>query len=116
MFNIDLSIPKERRERAWWIWIGVLGVMLAVGYIRCYQSFSKRAARYRFIRSGSLGTLDHPGSQFDCDRRRGFHILGYCLLIQNQKISTNRPSGSICRFPRIYFRHAGPGHGYWPAR
>ncbi len=31
MFNIDLSIPKERRERAWWIWIGVLGVMLAVG-------------------------------------------------------------------------------------
>jgi menaquinone reductase, integral membrane subunit len=31
MFKFDLSIPKEGRERAWWIWIGVLGLMLAVG-------------------------------------------------------------------------------------
>jgi molybdopterin-containing oxidoreductase family membrane subunit len=31
MGRFEFSIPKEGRQRAWWIWIGVLGLMLAVG-------------------------------------------------------------------------------------
>lgn len=31
MAVLDLSIPKEGRQRAWWIWISVLAVMLLVG-------------------------------------------------------------------------------------
>ena len=28
---LDFSFPKEQREKIWWIWIGVLGVGLALG-------------------------------------------------------------------------------------
>lgn len=31
MAKLDISIPKEGRERAWWIWIGSLGLLLAIG-------------------------------------------------------------------------------------
>jgi molybdopterin-containing oxidoreductase family membrane subunit len=31
MLNFNLSIPKERQERIWWIWIGILGIMLVIG-------------------------------------------------------------------------------------
>ncbi len=31
MLKLDISIPKEGRQRVWWIWIGVLGLLLAVG-------------------------------------------------------------------------------------
>ena len=31
MLKLDISIPKEGRQRAWWIWIGILGMLLAVG-------------------------------------------------------------------------------------
>ncbi len=41
MININISIPKESRERAWWIWIGVLGVMLAVGVFGAVRVFVK---------------------------------------------------------------------------
>jgi len=41
MFKFDLSIPKEGRERAWWIWIGVLGLMLAVGVFGAIRVFVK---------------------------------------------------------------------------
>jgi molybdopterin-containing oxidoreductase family membrane subunit len=29
--NLDFSIPTDRRERAWWIWIGFLALLLVVG-------------------------------------------------------------------------------------
>jgi Ni/Fe-hydrogenase subunit HybB-like protein len=41
MFKFDLSIPKEGRKRAWWIWIGVLGLMLAVGIFGAIRVFVK---------------------------------------------------------------------------
>ena len=41
MFKFDLSIPKERRERTWWIWIGILGLMLAVGVFGAIRVFVK---------------------------------------------------------------------------
>ena len=41
MLNFNISIPKESRERAWWIWIGVLGVMLAVGVFGAVRVFVK---------------------------------------------------------------------------
>jgi len=41
MFKFDLSIPKEGRERAWWIWIGILGLMLAVGVFGAIRVFVK---------------------------------------------------------------------------
>lgn len=41
MAKFDISIPKEGRERAWWIWIGVLGVMLAVGIFGAIRVFAK---------------------------------------------------------------------------
>jgi molybdopterin-containing oxidoreductase family membrane subunit len=31
MLKFDISIPKEGRQRAWWIWVGVLVLALAVG-------------------------------------------------------------------------------------
>jgi len=31
MAILDLSIPRDRRQRAWWIWISILSVMLVVG-------------------------------------------------------------------------------------
>ncbi len=49
MFKFDLSIPKEGRERAWWIWIGVLGLMLAVGSIRRHPGFCQRFACDWFV-------------------------------------------------------------------
>jgi len=39
MARFDLSIPKEGRERAWWIWIGVLGILLAVGVFGAIRVF-----------------------------------------------------------------------------
>ena len=41
MINFNISIPKESRERAWWIWIGVLGIMLAVGVFGAVRVFVK---------------------------------------------------------------------------
>ena len=41
MLNFNISIPKESRERAWWIWIGVLGVMLAIGVFGAVRVFVK---------------------------------------------------------------------------
>ena len=41
MFKFDLSIPKEGRKRAWWIWIGILGLMLAVGIFGAIRVFVK---------------------------------------------------------------------------
>ena len=31
MLKFNIAIPKERQECVWWIWIGILGVLLAVG-------------------------------------------------------------------------------------
>ncbi len=39
MASFDFSIPKEGRQRAWWIWIGVLGLMLAVGIFGAVRVF-----------------------------------------------------------------------------
>ena len=41
MARFEISIPKEGRERAWWIWIGVLGVLLAVGIFGAIRVFAK---------------------------------------------------------------------------
>jgi len=41
MFKFDLSIPKEGQKRAWWIWIGILGLMLAVGVFGAIRVFVK---------------------------------------------------------------------------
>ncbi|NQS91203.1 MAG: polysulfide reductase NrfD [Chloroflexi bacterium] len=38
---LDFSIPKEGRERAWWIWVGVLGFILAVGVFGAIRVFVK---------------------------------------------------------------------------
>ena len=40
MARFDFSIPKEGRQRAWWIWIGVLGFMLAVGIFGAIRVFA----------------------------------------------------------------------------
>jgi molybdopterin-containing oxidoreductase family membrane subunit len=31
MATFNLAIPKDRREQIWWIWVGILGVVLAIG-------------------------------------------------------------------------------------
>jgi molybdopterin-containing oxidoreductase family membrane subunit len=31
MATFNLTIPKDRREQIWWIWVGILGVVLAIG-------------------------------------------------------------------------------------
>ncbi|MCJ7734839.1 MAG: polysulfide reductase NrfD [Anaerolineales bacterium] len=36
---LNFSIPKEGRERAWWIWVGVLGFFLAVGIFGAIRVF-----------------------------------------------------------------------------
>jgi len=41
MARFDFAIPKEGRQRAWWIWIGVLGVILAVGIFGAVRVFAK---------------------------------------------------------------------------
>lgn len=40
MARFDFSIPKEGRQRAWWIWIGVLGLMLVVGIFGAIRVFA----------------------------------------------------------------------------
>jgi Ni/Fe-hydrogenase subunit HybB-like protein len=39
--SFDFSIPKERRQRSWWIWIGILSVMLALGVFGAIRVFVK---------------------------------------------------------------------------
>jgi len=39
MTKFDLSIPKEGRQRAWWIWIGSLAILLLVGVIGAIRVF-----------------------------------------------------------------------------
>lgn len=41
MFKFDIAIPKDRQERAWWIWIGILGFVLAVGLFGAIRVFVK---------------------------------------------------------------------------
>ena len=41
MASFDFSIPKESRERAWWIWVGVLGLFLAIGLFGAIRVFVK---------------------------------------------------------------------------
>jgi len=40
MARFDFSIPKEGRQRAWWIWIGVLGFMLVLGIFGAIRVFA----------------------------------------------------------------------------
>ncbi|MGB2965607.1 MAG: NrfD/PsrC family molybdoenzyme membrane anchor subunit [Anaerolineales bacterium] len=39
MKRFNLSIPQEGRQRAWWIWIGILGVLLILGLIGAIRVF-----------------------------------------------------------------------------
>jgi len=39
MAKFDLSIPKEGRQRAWWIWIGTLSIFLVIGVIGAVRVF-----------------------------------------------------------------------------
>lgn len=39
MARFDFSIPKEARQRAWWIWIGSLLILLAIGVIGAIRVF-----------------------------------------------------------------------------
>jgi Ni/Fe-hydrogenase subunit HybB-like protein len=41
MLKFDIAIPNDRRERAWWIWIGILGFVLAVGLFGAIRVFVK---------------------------------------------------------------------------
>jgi Ni/Fe-hydrogenase subunit HybB-like protein len=39
MARFNFSIPKEGRQRVWWIWIGLLGFMLALGIFGAIRIF-----------------------------------------------------------------------------
>lgn len=41
MARFDISIPKESRQRAWWIWIGTLLVLLSIGAMGAIRVFVK---------------------------------------------------------------------------
>lgn len=41
MATFNISIPKDQRERVWWIWIGILGLVLAVGVFGAIRVFVK---------------------------------------------------------------------------
>lgn len=41
MARFDISIPKESRQRAWWIWIGTLLVLLSIGAMGAIRVFAK---------------------------------------------------------------------------
>ena len=41
MARFDISIPKESRQRAWWIWIGALLVLLSIGALGAIRVFVK---------------------------------------------------------------------------
>ena len=41
MIKFDIAIPKDSRERAWWIWVGILGFVLAIGIFGAIRVFVK---------------------------------------------------------------------------
>lgn len=41
MLKFDIAIPKDQRERIWWIWVGILGLLLAVGIFGAIRVFVK---------------------------------------------------------------------------
>lgn len=41
MLKFDIAIPKDRQKRAWWIWIGILGFVLAIGLFGAIRVFVK---------------------------------------------------------------------------
>ena len=41
MLKFDFTIPKDSRERIWWIWVGILGLFLAVGVFGAIRVFVK---------------------------------------------------------------------------
>jgi molybdopterin-containing oxidoreductase family membrane subunit len=41
MATFNISIPKDQRERVWWIWVGILGLVLAVGVFGAIRVFVK---------------------------------------------------------------------------